>query len=121
MAIAAEKSENDANISYDDRILFPSSIKQAIAKVGSSKIEEVKNENEPLKKVLEKLEEKVNEIGFPCKVVTIKSIINDNDIKILEDNGVMMLYNGEYYMAEIYRKGMGFTYSRKGKPKVLYV
>lgn len=125
LSIAAENSKKDANSpynnSYDDRILFPTSIKQAIAEVGSLKIGEVKKENEPLKKVLEKLEEKVNDIGFPSKVITIKNIINDNDIKILEDNGVMMLYNGEYYMAEIYRNGMGFTYSRRGKPKVLYV
>ena len=121
LAMAAEKPLSESNVSYDDRILFPANIRQAIEKVGIEKISEVKTENEPLKKVLEILETKTSDIEFPCKVDKIKNVIDDAKIKILEDNGVMTLYNGEYYMAEIYRKGMGFKYSRKGKPKVLYL
>ena len=123
---AAEKSESDANSvynsPYDDRILFPTSIRQAIEAVGSEKISEVENENQPLKDVFRILKTKTSEIKFPCKFDDLKRInIDDKQIKILEDNGVMSFYNGEYYMAEIYRKGMNFDYSRKGKPKLLYV
>ena len=113
LAMAAEKPLSESNVSYDDRILFPANIRQAIETVGIEKIREVKTENEPLKKVLEILETKTSDIEFPCKVDKIKNVIDDKQIKILEDNGVMTLYNGEYYMAEIYRKGMGFKYSRK--------
>ncbi len=106
---------------YKDRAFYPAAIRQSIEEVGREKIEEVKKENEPLKQVLELLETKTQTIEFPCKPDEIKEILpEEKQIKILEDNGVVIFYNGEYYMAEIYRKGMGFDYSRKGKPKVLY-
>lgn len=90
--------------------------------MGLKKIEEVEKENESLKKVFEVLKTKTTEIKFPCKIEDLKRInIDDKQIKILVDNGVMSFYNGEYYMAEIYRKGMNFDYSRKGRPKQLYV
>lgn len=121
---AASKSLeiNDDKITrlYKDRAFYPQAIRQSIDEVGREKIEEVKKENAPLKKVLEQLENKTREIKFPCKLEEIQNILNMKDIDILIDNGVMILYNGEYYMAELYRKGMGFEYSRKGKPKVLY-
>ncbi|MEY4934559.1 MAG: hypothetical protein RIS64_918 [Bacteroidota bacterium] len=121
LANAAEKSKTDKVNTYSDRILFPASIKNAMIQVGIDKIEEVKLENEPLKKVLEKLETKTKDIKFPCKINDIKNqlLITDLELKVLEDNGVILLYNGEYYMAELYRKGIGFEYSRRGRPKVL--
>ncbi|MEY4905087.1 MAG: hypothetical protein RLZZ292_2902 [Bacteroidota bacterium] len=125
LAIAAQKSKVDMASSYNsvytDRVLFPINIRKAIDAVGIEKISEVKNENEPLNKILEILESKTNTIGFPCKLEDIKQSIDEKQIKILEDNGIIVFHNGEYYMAEIYRKGMGFKYSRIGRPKVLYV
>jgi MinD-like ATPase involved in chromosome partitioning or flagellar assembly len=105
---------------YTDRILFPAAIRDSIEKVGNDKIEEVKTENEPLKKVLEKIEDKQENLRFPCKPDDLNRFIDSGDIEILIENGVMVLYNGEYYMAELYRRGMSFEYSRKGRPKVLY-
>ena len=124
LATSAEKTTETVDPKivnlYTDRILFPTAIRDSIDEVGRSKIEEVKIENEPLKEVLESLE-KTENIKFPCKPEEFRNIFEDGEkIKILEDNGVVVLYNGEYYMAELYRKGMGFEYSRKGRPKVLY-
>jgi MinD-like ATPase involved in chromosome partitioning or flagellar assembly len=126
LMFAAEKSNsiNDPKITnlYNDRLLFPSSIRESIDSVGLEKIEEVKTENAPLKQVLESIEKKIDELKFPCKPEELRKILTDDkQIRILEDNGVIVLFNGEYYMAEIYRKGMGFNYSRKGRPKVLYL
>lgn len=108
-----------ANI-YNDRILIPTSIRDSIDEVGKEKIEEVKIENEPLKAILELLQNKTSELKFPCKAEEILQVVQDKGIQILADNGVIVLHNGEYYMAELYRKGIGFEYSRKGRPKVLY-
>lgn len=106
---------------YKDRLLFPAAIRESIDEVGQSKIEEVKIENEPLKEVLEILENEIQNIKFPCKPEEIKNLFDDDKgIRVLEENGVLVLHSGEYYMAELYRRGMGFDYSRRGKPKVLY-
>jgi len=125
LEIAAEKSITaDRKISelYRDRVLYPSAIRDSIIEVGQDKIEEVKKENQPLKTVLELLEQRKNVIKFPCKPNDIEGTILDRQqIKILEDNGVIRQYQDEYYMAEIYRKGIGFANSRKGRPKVLYI
>lgn len=104
---------------YNDRILIPTAIRDSIDEVGQSKIDEVKIENQPLKEILELLQGRTGDIKFPCKPEDMQ-FINEKDIRILEDNGVIVMHNGEYYMAELYRKGMGFEYSRKGRPKVLY-
>jgi hypothetical protein len=40
---------------------------------------------------------------------------------LLEANGVIKMYQGEYYMAEIFRQGLGFLYSRKARPKSLFI
>lgn len=108
---------------YPDRILFPASIRDAIDYVGLEKLEEVKKENKPLEEVLTILETKTKDVRFPCEPSKLNALLGGSyakDIKILEDNGVISLYNGEYYMAEIYRLGMKFESSRKGRPKVLY-
>jgi len=106
---------------YKDRLLFPTAIRESIDEVGQNKIEEVKIENEPLKEVLEILENEIKSIKFPCKPEEIRGLVKDEKmIRVLEENGVLVLHNGEYYMAELYRRGMGFDYSRKGRPKVLY-
>ena len=112
--------DSKLNELYKDRILYPSAIREAINEVGKEKIDEVKKENLPLKKVLELLEQKEPKMKFPCKPGDIDRSLDKSQIKILEDNGVLILYDGEYYMAEIYRKGMGFEYSRRGRPKLLY-
>ncbi|WP_160715076.1 KGGVGR-motif variant AAA ATPase [Chitinophaga solisilvae] len=115
-------STTDAKIVtlYNDRILFPAAIRDSIDEVGRNKIDEIKIENQPLKEVLELLEDQTKNIKFPCKPEDIKQIVHESGVRILEDNGVIVLHNGEYYMAELYRRGMGFDYSRKGRPKVLY-
>ncbi len=119
---ASEKSIED-KILYNDRLLFPAAIKKAIESVGIEKLDEVKKENEPLKIVLDLLQKyKTKDSGFPCEQKELNSILTEEKhIKLLEDNGVILLYNDEYYMSELYRQGMDFKYSRRGKPKVLYL
>lgn len=118
---AAQLSQKDAQNSVyrSDRILFPSNMRVAMDNIAPAKLQEVKMENKPLKAILDVLETHKTTLKFPCQTDDLK-FLNENQIKVLVDNGVIKLYKNEYYMAEIFRKGMGFSYSRKGKPKVLY-
>lgn len=106
---------------YKDRLFYPSAIRDSIKDVGTDKIDEVKTENKPLKQVLEILEKNTTKIKFPANPDDLKNILKEEkDIDILLDNGVIILHQGEYYMASIYQQSIGFATSRKGKPKVLY-
>lgn len=120
--IAAQKSiafENRERMT--DRVLFPVPIRESINEVGQKKLEEVGLENDALKVVLDVLENNSHRIEFPCSPAKLKEVIPDErQINLLIDNGVIIIYNSEYYMAEIFRKGMNIRYSRKGRPKVLY-
>jgi len=40
-------------------------------------------------------------------------------MKILEDNGVVILEKDEYYMPEIFRLGLGFSLTAPGRAKVI--
>jgi MinD-like ATPase involved in chromosome partitioning or flagellar assembly len=106
---------------YKDRLFYPSAIRDSIKDVGTDKINEVKTENKPLKQVLEILEKNTTKIKFPVNPDDLKNILKEEkDIELLVDNGVIILHQGEYYMASIYQQSMGFATSRAGKPKVLY-
>ncbi len=120
---ASKYSSQEKSVSFKDRLLFPAAIRKAISDVGREKLSDVKSENPPLTEVLDRLGQKKIEIKFPCATNDLSKALGTSsikDIKILEDNGVIILYNGEYYMAEIFRLGMDFEPSRRGRPKVLY-
>lgn len=41
------------------------------------------------------------------------------EMKILEDNGVVIREKDDYYMPEIYRLGLGFSLTAVGRPAVM--
>lgn len=102
---------------YPDRLLMPTSIKSSIARVGIEKIEEVKQENKRLYDILQKIKERAD-LRFPCAKSSLDEFLDTAEKEMLERNGVMREYKNEYYLAEIYRRGLGISYSKVGKPKV---
>jgi hypothetical protein len=120
LEFASENSKNIKNSPFTDRVLLPQAIRNSITTVGEKKLEEVKQENKPLESVLNKLTNNNKDLKFPCKKSDLGNFITDLEIAVLVENGVIKDHNSEYYMAELFRKGLGFEYSKKGKPKVLY-
>ncbi len=104
--------------SYEDRLLTPTGIRDAIAKVGSEKLNEVKDENKPLYEILQKIQDNKPPLSFPCPKQSL-DFLAANEQDMLEKNGILRAYNNEYYLAEIYRRGLGITYSKRGKPRLL--
>jgi hypothetical protein len=114
---AITQEQKSGTSSYEDRILSPKSIKDALPEVGKEKVREVKeeNKNNEFEEVLVKLEQlaKSTEIKVPFESV---EGLSSKDISLLIDQGVLKRYEDKYYMAELFRLGLGID-KRKGKVK----
>lgn len=114
-AIQREMEIESSSTSYNDRILSPTAIKNAFPEVGKAKVREVKeeNRNNQYDTVLNKLEELAPKLKVPFES---EKELNQEDINLLIDQGVLRRHNNKYYMAELFRLGLGID-KRKGKVK----
>jgi hypothetical protein len=116
-----QKSARDsiADNFWTDRILVPGAIRHSIEECSKKKIEEIKLENPPLGALLDKLK---NDIDINAKIIpfTREEIkLGMDDVNLLENNGVITKENDEYYMPEIFRLGLGFKNTKRGRYRVL--
>jgi len=114
--LAAEGSVNDTR--FQDRILVPPAIKGALPGCSSEKIQEIENENTSLKNVFAKLRD-LPEANRKIPFIRDTIQLSLEEMKILEDNGVVIREKDEYYMPEIFRLGLGFLLTAAGRPKVI--
>lgn len=83
-----------------------------------NKIDEIEIENTALKDVFTKLRNLPKEkrkIPFTRDMIELSV----EEMKILEDNGVVIRENDEYYMPEIFRWGLDFSMTAGGRPRIL--
>lgn len=114
--LAAKESVNDTR--WRDRILAPTAIRGALPESSKEKVDEIQVENTALKSIFTKLQ------GLDSESKKIPFNRDDIDLsldemKILEDNGVVIREKDEYYMPEIFRFGLDFTMKVGARPKVL--
>jgi MinD-like ATPase involved in chromosome partitioning or flagellar assembly len=114
--LAAQGSVNDTR--FPDRILVPPAIKGALPECSREKIQEIENENTSLKNVFAKLRD-LPEANRKIPFIRDTIQLSVEEMKILEDNGVVIREKDEYYMPEIFRWGLGFLLTAAGRPKVI--
>ncbi|AOW99225.1 chromosome partitioning protein ParA [Moorena producens PAL-8-15-08-1] len=118
LKIAAEKSISiDEKNYWQDRILVPKAIRGCLADCSQAKIEEIELENEPLKRVFNKLRqlpEVQKKNPFQLESISLSA----EDISLLKQNGVIIADGDKYYISEIFRLGLGFS-QNAGKPKMM--
>ena len=113
---AASGSKSDKY--WDDRLLAPAAIRSAVSACSGEKINETKKENEKLGIILNKLYElPEQEKRIPFSRESVQLSIEE--MELLEDNGVVLREGEQYYMPEIYRLGLDFTYKSGARPRVL--
>lgn len=115
------KSSNDSiqDNYWTDRILIPTAIRNSIEECSKKKIEEIMTENPPLGAILDRIQ---NDTDINAKIIpfTREEIkLGIEDINLLENNGVITKENDEYYMPEIFRLGLGFKNTKRGRYRVL--
>ena len=115
--IAAKDSINDNN-RWQDRLLIPQAIRESLNECGKQKIQEIDQENKSLGDVLKKLQNlRAEDKKIPF--TRDNTGLSQEDVKILEDNGAVISEGNDYYLPEIFRTGLGFTFKGRGRTKVI--
>ncbi|HEX4505021.1 MAG TPA: hypothetical protein VH722_04755 [Alphaproteobacteria bacterium] len=122
IAYSAERSVTDENSIFYDRLLVPKAMTSAIAPVGRQKIEAMGEENPGLKPALEALRQ-APQFAVPLSLAEFKSKIpniDDDGLKMLEDNGIIFREGDSIEMPEIFRTGLGnVTRSTGGRKSII--
>ncbi|MBD2295854.1 ParA family protein [Anabaena sphaerica FACHB-251] len=116
--LAAEASVDDNDDRWLNRILTPKGIKGALPECSTEKIAEIEKENTTLKDIFAKLRdlfEEERKIPFTRQQLRLSL----EEMKILEENGVIIREKDDYYMPEIFRLGLDFKLTEAGRPAVM--
>ena len=116
LRLSADGSLSDTY--WADRILTPPAMRRSILQCSQAKIREIGQENETLKGLFAKLlgiGEEQRQIPFRSEQVGL----NLDELRLLQDGGVILRDEEHWYMPEIYRQGLGFTLAWKARPRIL--
>lgn len=108
----------DGDIRWNDRILVPSAIRNSIKECSIDKIAEIEQENEVLKVIFTKLKAlDPDERLIPFTQEQVR--LSLDELAILEKSGAILRDEEEYYMPEIFRRGLAFNLKAGKRPRVL--
>ena len=96
---------------------MPVDIRKAIGSCATKKYEEIKMEMRNIYDILEKFEKMKGIKTLPLTLDKIE--LTADEISKLEAQGYLKISDEKYYLPEIIRLPLGFTYERGARPKVL--
>src|SRR5690606_22286038 len=109
---AAQKSIGQA--SWKDRVLAPSAMRNALLRCSEIKIEAIQSENQEVGDLLKALQQVRQQVTVPFELDEVGLSVSEADF--LVDSGVFARgKDGRYFVAEIYRHGLGFGTERRAK------
>ena len=106
------------NTQWTDRVLAPGAVRDAVAYCSEKKVDEISQENSALKEIFKKLaalDPESKQVPFERENVGL----TPQELQLLELNGIAVAEGSSYYMAEIFRPGLGFRLPVGARPKVL--
>ncbi|MEU4528038.1 AAA family ATPase [Micromonospora ureilytica] len=119
IATAAESSIG-SDERWDDRVLTPLAMRNALPLCSQKKIEAISEENRPVGRLLARLRSlDASQRSLPFKLDVVG--LNSQEAELLEANGVMLAEDGQYWIPEIFRHGLNFTMRSGRRPRVLAV
>jgi len=107
-----------SDVYWKDRFLAPPAIRNAVEICGQEKIKEIQLENPRLNSILSRLDalpKDSKQVPFMPEHLGLDA----EDLKFLEDTGVILREGEEYYMSEIFRRGLDFGLRAGARPRVL--
>lgn len=124
MSLAAKESVG--NTKTMDRLLAPAAMRQAIQTCSQKKVDEIEEENAPLKEVFEKIKGRDIMTGLlfssPCTYEELSALnLNKENIELMEENGIIFFDSNEkkYHFPEIFRHGLGIERAVGARPMVV--
>jgi MinD-like ATPase involved in chromosome partitioning or flagellar assembly len=116
LSLAASNSINDTK--WQDRLLVPKGIRDALPECSRQKIEEIETENTALKDIFNKLRKlDSTEKKSPLTAEALR-LLSSEELKTLEDNGVIIRDGDSYHISEIFRLGLDFSQAI-GRTKII--
>lgn len=103
---------------YEDRLIMPVDIRNAIAPCSDDKLGEIKSEMSYIYEILEKFM-KMEDERKTLPMTLDKIELTGEQISRLESQGLLKISDKKYYLPEIIRLALGFRYEKGARPKVL--
>ncbi|KNB50294.1 hypothetical protein AC230_23420 [Streptomyces caatingaensis] len=98
---------------WEDRVLVPSAMRNALLECSKNKIASIQMENQEVGELLARLQDK-QAVSVPFELATVGLTTEEADF--LVDSGVFARgKDGRYWVAEIYRHGLGFSSERRAR------
>ncbi len=111
-----EATQRSGEKKYEDRYIMPAEIRKAVIECSYAKISEIEDEIAAIRPIFEKLKEiEKKELPFTSEELGL----NQQQEKILKQEGFLKVDNEKYYLPEIIRHALGFKYKKGARPKVL--
>ncbi|MFG2095342.1 KGGVGR-motif variant AAA ATPase [Streptomyces sp. NPDC048612] len=99
---------------WDDRVLVPSAMRKALLACSKIKISAIQDESQEIGDLLSRLQQVREPVTVPFWLEEVGLEVRDADF--LVESGVFARGNdGRYWVAEIYRHGLGFGSERRAK------
>lgn len=99
---------------WEDRVLVPSAMRKALLECSMIKISAIQDESQEIGDLLSRLQQVREPVTVPFSLVEVGLDVADADF--LVESGVFARGNdGRYWVAEIYRHGLGFGSERRAK------
>lgn len=111
------ESYQETKLIYKDRLIMPVDVRNAIKPCAEKKLGEIASEMKNIYEILEKFEKMEGPKTLPLTLDKLS--LTGDEISRLEAQGYLKISDKKYYLPEIIRLALGFTYERGARPKVL--
>lgn len=112
----ATEIDAESKLIYKDRYIMPANVRNAIEPCSHDKMQEIKAE---MKIIYDTLQKFRNMDIKKLPLTLDKMDITGDEISRLEEQGFLKVSDKQYYLPEIIRLDLGFTYEKGARPKVL--
>lgn len=103
---------------YNDRIIMPTEIREAVSTCSMEKIEEVKQEYAMLKPIFERLQDLPEEHRTLPLLPEYAKLTSEEERYMIQE-GYLKREGDKFYLPEIIRHALRFKYGKGARPKVL--
>jgi hypothetical protein len=107
-----------ADTRWQDRVLTPAAIRGSLRPCSEAKVKETRDENLVLSEIFSKIE-KIPAAERKAPFGTGFGKLTPDDLTTLQLNGIILLDQDLYWVAEIYLHGLGFTSAAPGRRRVM--
>lgn len=117
--LVAEAARRSVGQAWDDRILAPQAIRDALEAVGRERIGEILEEHPDLGMALEHFRGLAPTLRVPFAVAQMRDDRDRSALLRLEDAGIAWREGSEYWLVSLYRRGLGIQLQPHRRERVL--